>query len=313
MPIIKAIDLAYVRVRVPDLDKAEAFLNDFGLVRSARTAQALYMRGSCGEHHIHVVERGASKFVSMAFVAASAEDLEKIAELPGASKIESIDEPGGGRRVWLKDPDGNSVEVVHGIERLEPIQHCRHPLNDAKDGLRRAGVLVRHERGAAKVFRLGHGVLVSPDMQPMLAWYRDTLGLLVSDEVLGHEGELVLSFNRLDRGSEYVDHHVFLLQPGDRPGLNHIAFEVHDIDDLMLGHEFMKSRGYDSVWGVGRHVYGGQIFDYWMDPFDFMFEHWTDTDRMTADFRGVMDGTIESANGPWGDQVPERFFKHSHE
>lgn len=313
MPIIKAIDLAYVRVRVPDLDLAEAFMHDFGLVRSARTERALYLRGSCGEHHIHIAELGPAKFLSMAFVAASVDDLHKLARLPGASAVEPIDEPGGGQRVRLKDPDGNGIEVVHGIERVAPIRHERHALNDATDGLRRAGRLARHQRGPAKVLRLGHGVLVSPNMALMLGWYRDTLGLLLSDEVLDPEGQLVLSFNRVDRGSEFVDHHVFLLQPGPKPGLNHIAFEVQDVDDLMLGHDHMKSRSHDSVWGIGRHVYGAQIFDYWMDPFDFMYEHWTDTDRMNAEFRGVVDGTIESANGPWGAEVPHRFFTHSHE
>jgi len=313
MPIIKAIDLAYARVRVPDLDKAEAFLKDFGLLRSARTANALYMRGSCAEHHIHVAELGPPKFLAMAFVAASEDDLHKLAKQPGASGVETIEEPGGGRRVRLKDPDGNTIEVVHGIERVQPIAHTRHPLNDAIDGRRRIGTLARHEKGPSKVLRLGHGVLVSPNVPVMLSWYRETLGLLMSDEVFAPDGQLVLAFNRLDRGPEYVDHHVFLLQPGPKPGLNHIAFEVQDLDDLMLGHEHMVARGGDNVWGIGRHVYGAQIFDYWMDPFDFMYEHWTDTDRMNADFRGVVDGTLESANGPWGAQVPERFFMHSHE
>jgi catechol 2,3-dioxygenase-like lactoylglutathione lyase family enzyme len=313
MPIIKATDLAYVRVRVPDLDKAEAFMKDFGLRQAARSDNALYMRGTCADHHIHVTELGAPKFVSLAFAAGSADDLRKLSQLPGASAVEPIAEPGGGHRVWLKDPDGNAVEVVHGIERAQPIPTPRHPLNDAVDGLRRAGGLARHQRGPAQVLRLGHGVLMSPSMAPMLTWYRETLGLLLSDEVRGPDNELVLSFNRLDRGPEFVDHHVFLLQAGPKCGLNHVAFEVQDVDDLMLGHDHLKAAGRDGVWGIGRHVYGAQIFDYWMDPFDFMYEHWTDTDRMNAEFRGVLDGTIESANGPWGADVPERFFTHSHE
>lgn len=313
MPIIKAADLAYVRVRVPDLNRAETFMQDFGLVRADRTSNALYMRGAGPGHHIHITEEGPAKFLAMGFAAESEEDLNRLSRLPGASKVEPIDEPGGGQRVRLTDPDGHGVEVVHGIATVEPIHHVRHPLNDATDGLRRAGTLARHQRGCAKVLRLGHGVLASPDVHRMLAWYRETLGLLMSDEVVGPEGELVLSFNRLDRGAEFVDHHVMLIQAGERAGLNHVAFEVHDVDDLMLGHEHLRGAGYESVWGIGRHVYGAQIFDYWMDPWDFLYEHWTDTDRMNAQFRGVVDGTIESANGPWGQDVPHRFFTHAHE
>ena len=44
MTVIKVKDIAYVRLRAPDLDEAELFLTDFGLTRSARTDTALYMR-----------------------------------------------------------------------------------------------------------------------------------------------------------------------------------------------------------------------------------------------------------------------------
>src|SRR3989338_7795135 len=58
MPGIKVTDIAYGRLRSPDLDQAEEFLTDFGMVRAARTPTALYMRGSDPQHHIHVTERG---------------------------------------------------------------------------------------------------------------------------------------------------------------------------------------------------------------------------------------------------------------
>jgi len=313
VPVIKVTDLAYVRVRVPDLDRAEKFLTDFGLVRAERTADALYMRGTGAAHHVHVAELGEPKFLSLAFLASREADLQALSQLPGASKVEQIGEPGGGQRVRLVDPDGNGIEVVHGIAAVTPIAHECLPLNDATQGLRRAGKLARHTRRAAKVLRIGHAVLMSCNSEAMVAWYQETLGLLCSDEVLAPDNKLALSFNRLDRGDEYVDHHVLLIEAGPKRGLNHVAYEIHDIDDLMLGHEHLLARGYENVWGIGRHVYGGQIFDYWMDSWDFMYEHWTDTDRVNATFRGVMDGTLESANGPWGAAVPERFFTHAHE
>jgi hypothetical protein len=52
MPVIKAFDLAYGRLRSPDLDKQEEFLTDFGMVRADRTKNALYMRGTDAQHHI---------------------------------------------------------------------------------------------------------------------------------------------------------------------------------------------------------------------------------------------------------------------
>lgn len=313
MPTIRAHDLAYIRVRLPDLDRAEKFLTDFGLIRVERTEDKLYMRGTGCSHHIHIVERGHDKLLSLAFSVESEADLRAATTIPEASGIEDIAEPGGGKRVWLRDPDGNGIEIVWGIQPVDPIHVSYHPLNDAVDGLRRAGTLSRHTRGPSKVMRIGHGVFMSTNPAPMLAWYREHLGLLCSDEIVMPDGGVGLSFHRLDRGEEYVDHHVLLIQAGQKRGLNHVSFEVQDVDDLMLGHEHLKQQGYDPVWGIGRHVYGAQIFDYWMDPWGFMYEHWTDTDRLKADFVGLREAPLESANGPWGMDVPERFFMHAHE
>ena len=110
MSVIKAFDLAYGRLRSPDLDKQEEFLTDFGMVRADRTKNALYMRGTDAPHHLHVTELGEPRYVGIAVHAAGMEDLERVARVEGASKIEDIDEPGGGKRVRLTDPDGYQVE-----------------------------------------------------------------------------------------------------------------------------------------------------------------------------------------------------------
>src|SRR5689334_13089798 len=105
MAVIKVTDIAYGRLRSPDLDQAEEFLTDFGLVRAARTANALYMRGTDPAHHIHVTEKGPAAFIGFAWHVDSEDDLKKVAKAPGASGIENIDEPGGGKRVRLTDPN----------------------------------------------------------------------------------------------------------------------------------------------------------------------------------------------------------------
>lgn len=311
MVTIKVSELAYARVRAPDLERAEEFLTDFGLVRAAKTEQALYMRACDTSPHVFIVERGDDKFLSLAFNVRDELDLEAASTVPGASEVEARNEPAGGKRVRLKDPDGNVIEIVWGMKHSPAIVHERFPLNDARDGLRRAGTLTRFAPGPSKVLRIGHAVLMSTHAVPMIEWYRRHLGLVCSDEVQV-EGQVGLSFHRLDHGDEFVDHHVLLIQAGPVGGLNHCGFEVQDFDDLMLGHDHLKRKRYDSVWGIGRHVFGGQVFDYWMDPWGFMYEHWTDTDRVNAQFVGRLDATIEEANGPWGMDVPARFLTHAH-
>src|SRR5215470_9188993 len=118
MSLIKVKELAYGRLRAPDLDAMEEFLTHFGMKRSARTPNALYMRGTDPGHHLHVTEKGDPAFVGFAYLAASEDDLRRVAKAPGASDVESIDEPGGGKRVRLREPNGYQIEVVHGIEAL---------------------------------------------------------------------------------------------------------------------------------------------------------------------------------------------------
>jgi hypothetical protein len=109
MAVIKVRDLAYGRLRSPDLDAQEAFLTAFGMVRVERTPTALYMRGTDPVHHIHVTEKGDPGFIGFAWAAASEDDLNAIAKFPGASGIENIDEPGGGKRVRLTEPNGYAI------------------------------------------------------------------------------------------------------------------------------------------------------------------------------------------------------------
>ena len=66
MAVIKVRDLAYGRLRSPDLDAQEAFLTAFGMVRTERTPTALYMRGTDPVHHIHVTEKGDPGFIGFA-------------------------------------------------------------------------------------------------------------------------------------------------------------------------------------------------------------------------------------------------------
>ena len=98
MPIVKVADIAYGRLQSPSLDEAEEFLVNFGMVRAARTKDALYMRGTDPNHHLHVTHLGAPKFGGLAFFAENEDELKKLAKAPGASGIENIDEPGGGKR-----------------------------------------------------------------------------------------------------------------------------------------------------------------------------------------------------------------------
>ncbi len=136
--MIKVADVAYGRLQAPDLDRMEAFLTVFGLVRAERTSTALYMRGTDPEHHIHVTKRGEPRFLGIAFHAEDGDDLERLSRLEGATPVETIDAPGGGRRVRLTDPNGIAIEVVHGI--ASPVSNRVSTRYDDSSSLRSAKV-----------------------------------------------------------------------------------------------------------------------------------------------------------------------------
>ena len=240
-------------------------------------------------------------------------DLEKLARVEGASPIEDIDEPGGGKRVRLTDPDGFQVEVIYGMEQLPKIPLNRPPVNTGEDKTQRRNALYYKgvERGPSHVKRFGHFVLMTTNFEKMLGWYRETIGFRCSDDVYADSKDnIVGSFNRLDRGDDYVDHHAFFCIRGDKSGLNHLSYEAADIDDIMIGHEHMKSKGYEHFWGIGRHSLGSQVFDYWGDPWGRVHEHWADTDVLNASVPPNLVGRHE-LNGPWGEPIPAKFMGHA--
>ena len=109
-----------------------------------------------------------------------------------------------------------------------------------------------------------------------------------------------MAFIRCDLGSVPADHHTLamLLQP--RTGYVHSAYQLTDLDEVAASGEYLRERGYRHAWGLGRHIQGSQIFDYWRDPDRLMFEHYTDGDVFDC-----LDGTrlgpaVASAAWPSG-------------
>jgi catechol 2,3-dioxygenase-like lactoylglutathione lyase family enzyme len=314
MPVIKVVDMAWGRMRSPDLDVQEEFLTRFGLIRVERTPTSLYMRGTDPTHHIHVTEKGDPKFVGFAYYAASEDDLARLAKVPGASAVESIDEPGGGMRVRLTEPNGYQIEVVHGLANVAPIAvQPRQKLNTGESPLARAGELMRLPKGPAHVKRIGHGVLMTPRFRETVTWFRETLGFICSDDVYaGEKDNLIGSFNRCDRGDDFVDHHVLFCLNHEKTGLNHLSFEVQDIDDVAMGHDFLKQTGaYEHMWGIGRHVLGSQVYDYWADPWGRVHEHWADSDRLNLANGSNLVAAEEALVSQWGEAPPEKFIHHA--
>jgi len=291
-------DLHHVRFRVEDLDKQQQFLEDFGM-QVNREEDVLYARGTDATPYNYIAEQGAPEFLGLAFEASSRENLERIAAIDNAA-VESLDRPGGGWVIHLTDPDGLAVDVVYGLT-AEPLPApSRLPLNMGNSHLRENQRAVIAP-AAVTVKRLGHCVINVTDFRTSEAWYKQRFGLITSDEiVLDDEGNSIGAFMRCNRGEVCVDHHTLFLVHAGSPSFNHAAYEIADWDSLMRGHFHLTKQGYEQRWGVGKHVLGSQVFDYWKDPAQFTLEHFTDGDLVNESWGSHKAGIEELLAVQWG-------------
>jgi catechol 2,3-dioxygenase-like lactoylglutathione lyase family enzyme len=306
-PVVKVVDLAWLEFEKPDLVRAERFLVDFGLTVAERTPQTLAFRGTWASIPCVVVRRGAaSRFVGPVFQAAAREDLDRLARARGGT----VSSYRGGQAVRLNDPSGFPVTVVHGVPEL-PATPERDPLslNFGSQPLR-ANKTQRPVRRAAQVQRLGHVALGTTRFRVALDWYLDNLGLIVSD-FLHLDGQRdrgpAMAFIRCDCGSVPTDHHTLAMALMPHTGLLHSAYQLTDLDEVAASGEFLRELGYRHAWGIGRHIQGSQIFDYWRDQDRLMFEHYADGDLFDSSLEPGWAPLSVSGLAQWGPRASARF------
>ena len=262
-PVIKVHGIAWLEFERPDRVRAEAFARTFGFSAALRTSDELHLRGSDAGTPCVIVRKGErSRFVGVA--------------------------------VDLMDPSGLPVRVVAGNSQLEPLlAQTPHVFNFGHD-VSRVNSTQRPPRVPTRVQRLGHVVLQTTKYRQALDWYLDHFGLIVSDFQY-YPGQRdrgpVMSFIRCVRGQTPADHHTLALALGPSNRYLHSAYQVSDIDALATGGQYLKDLGYKRSWGIGRHMQGSQIFDYWLDPDGFLVEHFSDGD--------MFDNSLEPGRAPF--------------
>jgi catechol 2,3-dioxygenase-like lactoylglutathione lyase family enzyme len=306
MAMVLAQALQSVRFGAPDLAVMRAFLRDFGMVDADMADDGvLRMRGTGTAPFLHETVVGEPGLRAIALRVGGHADLEVLAGNAGVAVVQGP----GGAMVSLRDPDGFVVEVVAGGTPVDPIAPPPPGAWNTIGARDRPQAPRRVVRGPAHVARLGHVVLGVSDVQATWDWWRSRFGLILSDEVRAPDGALASVFVRFDRGAEPTDHHSlnFATVPGRPAGFHHAAFEVADLDDLIVGHEFLKARGYTHDWGIGRHVLGSQVFDYWKDPWGHRVEHWTDGDVLAAESPAGSHALSVLLGQQWGPDAPADF------
>lgn len=172
------------------------------------------------------------------------------------------------------DPAGYATGLAYYERR--PVTNAPEVPNAASAIAR----LNRHRkwRKRAHPKTINHVVFVADDAAEATRFYRERLGFRLSDVSRG-----VGYFLRADGSNEH--HSLFLLQRGSLPANprsvpHHVCYGVEDIDELMVGGNYMEQRGWKRVIGPGRHRVASALFFYLKGPCGGEVEYGADTDYL---------------------------------
>ena len=311
-PVVKVHELAWLEFDKPDLDRAELFARAFGFTTAIRGPDELQLRGGDPGSPCVLIRKGPrSRFLG--------------GGVPGG-RLGRRAAAGRGDR-----PEGREAAGERGRRDRRPgrperaagaggVRHAR-TRRAARAGAADVQLRARSRRGRtrtqrpprqpAAVQRLGHVVLQTTTYRQTLDWYLQHLGLIVSD-FLYYPGQRergpVMSFIRCDRGATPTDHHTLALALGPPNRYVHSAYEVADLDALAAGGEYLREQGYRRSWGIGRHIQGSQIFDYWRDPDGFLVEHFADGDLFDCTLEPGWAPMTASGLAQWGPPATKDFL-----
>jgi catechol 2,3-dioxygenase-like lactoylglutathione lyase family enzyme len=270
----KVIGLRGVELGVRDLHQSAAFYSHvWGLEPVGGQGDTVHLRGSGAEHHVVTLrERPTASLLGVHFAAAdqaAVKALHAKAKSFGATVLSAPadlpGEAGGGFGFSFRSLEGHVLNVSSDV--------ARHP-NAVND--------------RSKPIKLSHVVLNAGRTGDEMAFFIDLLGFKLSDSTE------MMEFIRCS-----ADHHSIALTRAQGPSLNHMAYEMSNIDGLMRGAGRLKQSGFNIEWGVGRHGPGDNVFTYFVEPNGFVTEY-------TAEVQQVDEAFFEPHDAAYWTAFPMR-------
>lgn len=246
----RVTEIRHVSLAVPDLAAEKAFYTDtWGLKVVAEQDGCTYLAAQ-GHDELYVVRlrQAAQRSVDAIGLAAdSSADVDALHDrvvAAGCTVIHpprDLTQPGGGYGFRFFNPDGIPMEISSGVARGEA-----RPI----------------ERGEGIPVKISHIVFHSPQHKEMTQFFIDVLGFRLSDWI----GDF-MSLIRCNSA-----HHRIAFLPGPAC-LNHVAYDMPNVDEMMRGLKRLRRAGFDTVWGPGRHTAGDNTFTYYVTPNGFAVEY----------------------------------------
>jgi catechol 2,3-dioxygenase-like lactoylglutathione lyase family enzyme len=239
--------LRAVELKVVDVPKAAEFLQQtWGLADAGKRAGTRYFRGTADHPYIFSLTAASAPGLDAITFAGHAEEISKLA----GKKIAAFDAPGGGSGVEIEGPEGQRYRFVTDSPADEKPADRNRPIE------------------------LSHVVLNTKDGEKSERFAVEKLGFSVSDRTR------MMRFVRCNR-----KHHALAYVNSDISSLNHIAFEMRDIDAVMNGIGRLREAGYVCTWGPGRHGPGNNVFGYFIAPFGPVIEYTCEVGEVGDNYR----------------------------
>lgn len=241
--MVRVSEIRFIGYAVPDLEAERRFYADiWGLTEVPADDGMAYFAsaGSAEKYVVRLRQADEQRIDLIAWAAGSRADVDALRAQVEAAGGKIIHEPreldtlGGGYGFRFFDLDGHTLQISADVEQ---------------------GAARELKRGEAIPVKISHVVMHSPDHKAAVAWYEKALGFRVSDWL----GDF-MCFMRCNAW-----HHRLAFLPGP-PCLNHVAYDVLTIDDMMRGIARLKKEGTDIKWGPGRHTAGNKTFSYFTTP-----------------------------------------------
>lgn len=250
--------LRSIELSLPDPAAAAAFMIDiWGLVSAEVRGSTHYLRGS-GTYPYLVSFSAGDEFVRSTTFVCDADELAWLKQRITA-------------RGWPARPVVSAdLGDGHGVEVELPEGELLRFLVDTTE----VSAIEGHAKASRRVMpvKLTHVVFNAVDAEASGHAVEDVFGFRVSDRTKG------MVFVRCNES-----HHSTAFARAGFASLNHIAFEMADLDAVMRGIGWMRDNGFQPAWGPGRHGPGDNVYAYYIAPFGPVIEYSTAVEKVGED------------------------------
>lgn len=270
-------EIRYVAYGVPDFESERTFYRDKWGLREVKADHAFAYFAAAGCEELYVVRLRKSAVKRIDVISLAAPNRATVDQLFGrvqAAACQIIFAPrilhsfGGGYGFRFFSPDGLPFEISSDVER---------------------GAIHAIAPGSGTPEKISHIVLHSPKQKAMTDFFINVLGFRLSDWL----GDF-MSFLRCNEW-----HHRIAVLPGP-PCLNHVAYDMPNVEEMMRGIGKLKRLQTDILWGPGRHTAGNNTFSYFATPNGFSVEYTADLERVTDEWKPTVHVPSPTVMDQWG-------------